>query len=119
MEPTMAPNDHQARLSPGLQPDPAARRKCFIVEDEPGIRNLFYAALGKLSIDFGGFGSLQELRKAWRPEHPDMIFLDAALEGSDAIDVIRELAARKYHGAVQLVSGLDHALLDQIKRVGE
>jgi EAL domain-containing protein (putative c-di-GMP-specific phosphodiesterase class I)/FixJ family two-component response regulator len=98
---------------------PAVRRKCYVVDDEAAIRKVFYAALGGCDIDLRGFGSLQELLDGWRPEHPDIVFLDIALEGSDAVDVIRALAARKYRGAVQVMSGRDRALQDQVKRVGE
>ena len=96
----------------------AQRRRCFVVEDEPAIRKVFYAALGG-DMDLGGFSSAQELLDGWQPNHPDMIFLDIALDRSDAIDVIRALATRKYRGAVQIVSGRDRILLDQVKRVGE
>ena len=121
----MPPNDQSARssiagrASPAARADATARRKCFIVEDEPGIRKVLYAALGGCDLELGGFGSVQELLEAWRPEHPDIIFLDIALEQSDAIDVIRELARRKFRGAVQLMSGRDRSLQDGVKRVGE
>ena len=93
--------------------------KCFIVEDEPCVRDVFYSALAGGAVELAGFASAQELLEAWGPEHPDMIFLDIALYRSDAIDVIRTLAARRFGGAVQLVSGLDRALHEQVKRVGE
>src|SRR5258708_36740772 len=64
-----------------------ARRKCFVVDDEPGIRKVFYAALGGCDLELSGFGSAQELLGAWRPEHPDIIFLDIALGQADAIAV--------------------------------
>jgi EAL domain-containing protein (putative c-di-GMP-specific phosphodiesterase class I)/CheY-like chemotaxis protein len=124
----MPPNDPSANARkspsptsaqrPGGATRPGQRRRCFIVEDEPAIRKVFYAALGS-EMDLGGFSSAQELLDAWRPDHPDIIFLDIALDRSDAIDVIRALATRKYRGAVQLVSGRDRILLDQVKRVGE
>ncbi|HLH93185.1 MAG TPA: EAL domain-containing response regulator [Xanthobacteraceae bacterium] len=97
---------------------PPPRRRCVVVEDEPAIRKVFAAALGG-EMDLGGFASAQELLDGWRPDHPDMIFLDIALDRSDAIDVIRALATHKYRGAVQIVSGRDRILLDQVKRVGE
>jgi EAL domain-containing protein (putative c-di-GMP-specific phosphodiesterase class I)/CheY-like chemotaxis protein len=122
----MPPNDPSgdARRSPTPAPRadgaarPAQRRRCFVVEDDPAIRKVFNAALGN-EMDLGGFSSAQELLDAWRADHPDIIFLDIALDRSDAIDVIRALATRKYRGAVQIVSGRDRILLDQVKRVGE
>jgi EAL domain-containing protein (putative c-di-GMP-specific phosphodiesterase class I)/CheY-like chemotaxis protein len=103
----------------GQAPAAATRRKCFVVDDEPGIRKVFYAALGACDVDLRGFSSAQELLDGWRPEHPDLIFLDIALDRSDAIDVIRALATHKYRGAVQVVSGRDQSLRDQVRRVGE
>ena len=91
----------------------------LVIEDEPGIRKVLYAALGACDLDLGGFGSAQELLDAWRPEHPDIIFLDIALDRSDAVDVIRALATRKYRGAVQLMSGRDRTLLEQVRHVGD
>src|SRR5580692_5716008 len=118
----MPPNDAlaNAKTRPASAPRTAGqRRKCFVVEDEPAIRKVYYAALGACDLDLGGFSSAQELLEGWRPDHPDIIFLDIALDRSDAIDVIRALATRKYHGAVQIVSGRDRALQEQVKRVGE
>ena len=54
-----------------------------------------------------------------RREAPDLLFLDVALEGSDAINVIRALSAQRYCEVIQLISGRDQPLLDQIKRIGE
>ncbi|HUI96473.1 MAG TPA: EAL domain-containing response regulator [Xanthobacteraceae bacterium] len=112
-----------ARASPADPPradaNTSPRRRCYIVDDELGIRNVFYAALGGPDMELRGFGSAQALFDAWRSEHPDLIFLDIALERSDAIDVIRALAARNYRGAVQVMSGRDPALQEHVKRVGE
>jgi EAL domain-containing protein (putative c-di-GMP-specific phosphodiesterase class I)/CheY-like chemotaxis protein len=123
----MAQNDPLASSSvaghrtpaPALRAEVAPRRKCLVVDDEAGIRKLFYAALGGSDIELGGFASMQELLDGWKPEHPDIIFLDIALDRSDAIDVLRALATRKYAGAVQIMSGRDSALQEQVNRVGE
>jgi EAL domain-containing protein (putative c-di-GMP-specific phosphodiesterase class I)/CheY-like chemotaxis protein len=107
------------RPSPAPPADATARRTCFIVEDEPGVRSMLCAVLGGDDIELAGFASAQELLDAWGPRQPDIIFLDIALDHSDAVDVIRTLAARQFRGAVQLMSGLDRDLHDQVKRVGE
>jgi EAL domain-containing protein (putative c-di-GMP-specific phosphodiesterase class I)/CheY-like chemotaxis protein len=107
------------RPSPAPRADATARRKCFIVEDEPGVRDMLRSVLGGGDIELAGFASAQELLDAWGPQHPDIIFLDIALDHSDAVDVIRTLAACRFSGAVQLMSGLDRELHEQVKRVGE
>jgi FixJ family two-component response regulator len=107
------------RPSPAPRADATVRRKCFIVDDEPAVRNMLCSVLGGGDIELAGFASAQELLDAWGPEHPNIIFLDIALGHSDAVDVIRTLAARRFRGAVQLVSGLDRELHEQVRRVGE
>ena len=110
---------HVARGNAAVRARTTTRRKCFIVDDDPGVRKTFYAVLDGCNIELGGFASAQELLEGWGPGHPDIIFLDIALEQSDAIDVIRGLAARNYRGAVQIMSGRDRQLQDQVKHVGE
>jgi len=105
--------------SPAPRVDATARRKYFIVDDEPSVRNALCAVLGSGDVELAGFASAQELLEAWGPEPPDIIFLDIALGRSDAVDVIRSLAVRQFRGAVQLMSGLSPELHEQVKRVGE
>jgi len=121
----MPQTEHPTSSSPAERPSSAPRTdalprcKCFIVDDDTSVRNVFVSALGGGAVEVAGFASAQELLEAWGPEPPDIVFLDIALEHSDAIDVIRTLADRRFGGAVQLVSGLDRALHEQVKRVGE
>ena len=95
------------------------RHKCVVVDDEPGIRALFYSILGECNLDLRGFGTAAEAIEACRRDPPGYIFLDIVLHGSDAVDVLRALAEQGYRGAVQLVSGRDLTLLKQVTRVGE
>src|SRR5207244_152607 len=44
--------------------------------------------------------------------------LDVSLKESDAIDVIRTLGEKSYRGVVQLMSGSDTLLLDDVRRIG-
>jgi CheY-like chemotaxis protein len=50
---------------------------------------------------------------------PNLIFLDAALEGSDAVDALRRLALSAYKGRVQLISGRGPDLLEELRQLGE
>jgi DNA-binding NarL/FixJ family response regulator len=49
---------------------------------------------------------------------PDIIFLDIAVEQSDAIDVIRGLSEKHYVGIVQLMSGGRPSLIQAVQRMG-
>jgi EAL domain-containing protein (putative c-di-GMP-specific phosphodiesterase class I) len=91
----------------------------FIVEDEPGIRQIICYSLHNFGIQTNEFEGAQAALDALKLQTPDMFFLDVSLKGSDAIDVIRGLAQHGYPGTVQLMSGKDPALLEEIRRVGE
>jgi hypothetical protein len=47
-----------------------------------------------------------------------VIFLDIALEQSDAIDVLRGLSEKRYTGIAQLMSGGRLPLLEAVQRIG-
>jgi EAL domain-containing protein (putative c-di-GMP-specific phosphodiesterase class I) len=50
---------------------------------------------------------------------PDIIVLDLALGRSDAVDVMRQLAASKFGGKILLISGRDEVTLGEVQRIGE
>jgi len=92
---------------------------CFIVEDEPGIRQIITYSLHDFGIRTKEFEDAPSVLDALVHVAPDLVFLDVSLQGSDAIDVIRGLAQRQYRGAVQIMSGKDPALIEEVRRVGE
>jgi EAL domain-containing protein (putative c-di-GMP-specific phosphodiesterase class I)/CheY-like chemotaxis protein len=91
----------------------------FIVDDEPELRRMIVSALGQLQRSPKEFASANDLVTGLEVDEPKLIFLDVALDGSDAIDVIRQLGAAGYSGAVQLMSGRDTTLLTEIESVGK
>jgi EAL domain-containing protein (putative c-di-GMP-specific phosphodiesterase class I)/FixJ family two-component response regulator len=91
----------------------------FIVEDEPGIRQIICYSLHNYGIQTNEFEAATAALDALKNQLPDLFFLDVSLKGSDAIDVIRGLAQRGYPGTIQLMSGKDPSLLEEIRRVGE
>lgn len=92
---------------------------CYIVDDETGIRQIIAYRLHEFGLRTKEFEGAPTVLAALKQETPDLFFLDVTLRGSDAIDVIRGLAGHKFRGAVQLMSGKDPALLEEIRRVGE
>jgi CheY-like chemotaxis protein len=107
------------RLSPPEAPAVGAPPICFIVEDEPGIRQVITYSLHDYGIATKEFDNAPAVLSALEHIAPSLCFLDVSLQGSDAIDVIRGLAQHNYRGPVQLMSGKDPALLEEIRRVGE
>src|SRR2546422_6612214 len=92
---------------------------CYIVDDEQGIRHMISYALQADGIATREFQSAAALLDAVAECAPDLIFLDLSLEGSDAVDAIRGLDLLGYCGTVQLISGRDEALLNDIKDIGQ
>jgi len=90
----------------------------FIIDDEEVICNLLSKVLATLDIRTEVFMTADAAIAAL-PRSPDLIFLDAALKKSDAVDVIRSLGAERYRGIVQIRSGSDLTLLDDVCRIGE
>jgi len=99
--------------------DQGAALHCFIIDDEPGIRQIVAYSLHNFGIATREFDNAPGVLTALEHSTPDFCFLDVTLESSDAIDVIRGLAQRGYRGPVQLMSGRDPALLQEVRRVGE
>ena len=51
---------------------------------------------------------------------PDLIIVDLSLGDSDAIEVMRGLASRRFGGAIMLISGRhDSATLHQVQNIGK
>ena len=108
--PSLVPLDGE----PGMQTAPSA----FIVEDEVGICKVISMTLSALGVEAEAFHNAKTAVAALDTHMPAIIFLDVALEGSDAIDVIRGLGERGYSGIVQLMSGSNISLLEDVARVG-
>jgi CheY-like chemotaxis protein len=99
------------------------RPTCVIVDDDPAIRLTLRRILGTHQIGSPEIGSADcrtagDVAEACVRSAPDILFLDLAMRGFDAIDVIRALGERRYGGAIVLISGL-HAVMQNVMRVGE
>lgn len=92
---------------------------CFVVDDEPAVGRFVALAVGNMGVGVEQFLDLPSMNAALAERPPALIFLDVSLGASDAIDAIRHLSMEKYAGVVQLMSGRDAMLLDDIKLIGE
>ena len=102
-----------------MSDDPASERPtCLVVDDDPSVVQTLGWMIGNRRVGPAEFRSVEEVLAACDEFAPDILFLDVALPGFDAIDVIRALGDRHYGGPIVLISGL-HALLNDVARVGE
>ena len=96
----------------------SATPRAFVVDDEDGICQLIMMTLATMGVEAKKFHNAADAVAALDHELPAIIFLDVALQKSDAIDVIRGLGERGYGGVVQLMSGSNVDLLEDVRRVG-
>ena len=95
------------------------RYECVVIDDDPDICALISRVLSKIGVSSRGLSSAGALAGALKEPHPAIVFLDVTLDRSDAIDGIRILRQGSFAGAVQLISGKDPELLNNIKVIGE
>jgi EAL domain-containing protein (putative c-di-GMP-specific phosphodiesterase class I)/ActR/RegA family two-component response regulator len=99
-------------------PDHFQSPHAFVVDDEDGVCQVIMMTLAAMGIEADKFHTATDAVAALERRLPAIIFLDVALERSDAIDVIRGLGERGYGGVVQLMSGSNIALLEDVRRIG-
>jgi DNA-binding NtrC family response regulator len=89
----------------------------LVIDDDEDVCKLFATTLGDLGIECAAFSAAKPALASLDLRWPAIIFLDIALEQSDAIDVIRSLSQRQYSGTLQLISGQRTWLLEAVQRL--
>jgi DNA-binding response OmpR family regulator len=93
-------------------------RLAFVLDDEPRLGVALCKVLSGIGIDARSFVDTGAFLSELETGKPDLVFLDLALGQSDAIDVIRQLEARKFKGRVMLISDRDFGTLLEVERIG-
>jgi DNA-binding NtrC family response regulator len=91
----------------------------LIIDDQNAVCQVVALAMTSLGVEFASYGTAKPAIASLDQRRPDAIFLDVALEQSDAIDVIKGLSEKGYTGVVQLMSGGRLPLLEAIERIGQ
>src|ERR1700730_2555508 len=92
---------------------------CYVVDREPGLRRLVSSALESFKIDVKLFDTLSDMMGAPWPREPDLVFLDVTVGGSEGVEMIDRLAETGAKYPIQILSGLNPVLVEQIRRQGE
>jgi DNA-binding NtrC family response regulator len=90
----------------------------LIIDDQEAVCQVVAMALASLGVECASYVTAEPAIASLDQRRPDAIFLDVALEQSDAIDVIKGLSEKHYTGIVQLMSGGRLPLLEAIQRIG-
>jgi EAL domain-containing protein (putative c-di-GMP-specific phosphodiesterase class I)/CheY-like chemotaxis protein len=92
---------------------------CYVVEEEASIRHFLSLILHGAGVDTEEFAEGGALRQALAKRKPDLIFINIALDSSDAIESVRMLGKQGYFGFVQLMSNRGSAVLEHVKAIGD
>jgi DNA-binding NtrC family response regulator len=90
----------------------------LVIDDQENICRLVAEALAGVGVEYATYATAKPAIASLDRRRPDVIFLDVALDQSDAIDVIKGLSEKRYTGVVQLMSGGRLALLEAMQRIG-
>jgi EAL domain-containing protein (putative c-di-GMP-specific phosphodiesterase class I) len=95
-------------------------RLAYILDDEPEICELVEYGVAREDFKARSFNQATALELALTEAVPEVIVLDLSLGSTDAIDVIRSLAASRFVGALLLISGrYDASTIDEVRRIGQ
>lgn len=90
-------------------PEAAERRalQLLVVDDDATQRSLITVAAKQAGHEVTLAASCAEAINLLKSAHFDCVTLDLVLEDGDGVDVLREMAAAKYAGAVIVISGME------------
>ncbi len=97
---------------------PASAPLCYVVDDEPSIRQFLSLVLHGAGVDAMEFPDGASLRAAMAQRTPDLLFHNISLDSADAIESMVALGTAGFAGSVQLMSTRGAAVLDHVKGVG-
>jgi DNA-binding NtrC family response regulator len=90
----------------------------LIIDDQEALCRSIAIVLAAVGVESASHQTADSAIAALDQRRPDIIFLDMALEQSDAIDVMKALSAKHYAGIVQLMSGGKPLLLEAVRSIG-
>jgi len=91
----------------------------MVVDDEPMVRNLLSQFLTLRGYRVRGAKDGPDALSQLKQEHPQLVILDLYMPGMNGVDVLRQLRANDYKGAViALSASQDEELLQQMLELG-
>jgi DNA-binding NtrC family response regulator len=90
----------------------------FIIDDEVAICRVIEMFLAEFGIAAKTFHTAGAALAAFAGPHPQIVFLDIALAGSDAVHVIEGLRDTNFAGMIQVITGGNPLLVKVVERIG-
>ena len=92
---------------------------CFVVDSDANIRRLMFSELRGLQVQSDLFETVAEMVKYAENVRPDLLFVDLTTSLSSAVDLVGALAKAELHCPIQIMTGLNPVLIEQVKRIGD
>jgi EAL domain-containing protein (putative c-di-GMP-specific phosphodiesterase class I) len=92
---------------------------CFVVDSDANIRRLMFSELRGLQVQSDLFETVAEMVKYAENVRPDLLFVDVTTSLSSAVDLVGALAKAELHCPIQIMTGLNPVLIEQVKRIGD
>ena len=93
--------------------------RAFVIDDDPQICAVVSKALEGRGYIASEYTMLKEVEAALALIRPELIVLDLTLGETDAIDVMKRVAASRFNGHILLISGHDMTTLEEVHKIGE
>jgi EAL domain-containing protein (putative c-di-GMP-specific phosphodiesterase class I)/CheY-like chemotaxis protein len=92
---------------------------CYLVDRDVGVRRQVSSVLETLGVGVAVFDDLSQMLEARRRAEPDVVLIDITVGGTSGVEMIDVMAGAGMACPVQIMSGLNPVLVEQIRRCGE
>ena len=92
---------------------------CFVVDSDANIRRMMFTELRGLQVQSDLFETAPEMLKYAEKVRPDLLYIDITTSMSNAVALIGVLANAQLRCPIQIMTGLNPVLIEQIKRIGD
>jgi EAL domain-containing protein (putative c-di-GMP-specific phosphodiesterase class I) len=106
------------QVQTGPQPGKIGSKMCCLIDAEVGVRHLVSSSLQRFEIEVEAFDTLTEFLGT-TGRKPDLVIVDVTTSAPGALDLIGKLAQSKIPCPIQILSGLNPVLVEQVRRQGE
>src|SRR5215468_9214417 len=85
--------------------DPAAGPTVYVVDDDPAMRSSLRWLIESVGLAVRTCSSAQEFLRTYQPSDPGCLVLDVRMPGMSGLDLQAELAARRIHIPILIITG--------------
>jgi EAL domain-containing protein (putative c-di-GMP-specific phosphodiesterase class I)/FixJ family two-component response regulator len=100
------------------QPGESGSKLCCLIDAEVGVRHVLSAVLQRFEIDVEAFDTVAAFLNTTGLK-PDLVIVDVTTSAPGALELIGTLAQSRISCPVQILSGLNPVLIEQVRRHGE